>query len=252
MSVTDASDDSAAPRRWRLPDGWPARLAIALFAFAIGAGSFALGWALRPSPRISAVAYGGERVFAINAHLANAAPGYVYLAGDSYMELFAPEPLPCGREMVNGGVGGAKAGDYLRFLELIRMPAAPSAILLSIGLNNLLKKSNPGGEAALATFRTSADALVARLASTGASIVVVAIPPLPDATAKYFDAPSIGTYTQVLRDVCATRGCTVRDVFAEARDGAAFWRAKPGVPSDGLHLSNLRGYYRGVYAELCR
>lgn len=250
MSESQGSGD--APRRRRLPGGRWAHLAGAALIVALGAGCFALGWTLRPPPgQPSAVAYGGLRVVAINAHLASAEPGYVYLAGDSYMELFAPEPLPCGREVVNGGVGGAKAGDYLRFLDRIHMPKAPSSILLSIGLNNLLKKSNPGGEAALASFRSAADALVARLASTGARIVIVAIPPLPEASVKFFDAASIETYTQVLRDICTARGCSVRDVFAQARDGA-FWRAKPGLPSDGLHLANLRHYYRSLHAELCR
>lgn len=227
------------------------RLALALVAFAIGAGAFALGWALRPPPHISAVVYGNERLFAINAHLADAPAGYVFLAGDSYMELYPPEPLPCGREIVNGGVGGAKAGDYLRFLDAIRFSSPPSAILLSVGLNNLLKKSNPGGPAALAAFRASADALIHRLAETGARVVVVAVPPVPQQTARYFDVDSIETYTQVLRDICAARGCTVKDVFAKARDGV-FWRAKAGLSADGLHLSNLRRYYREAYEDLCR
>jgi lysophospholipase L1-like esterase len=236
-------------RAWLAARGWT-RVALVLLAFAIGAGSFVLGWALREPPRLSAVSYGGERIFAINAHLATAPPGYVYLAGDSYMELYRPEALPCGREIVNGGVGGAKAGEYLRFLDLIRLQPPPAAILLSVGLNNLLKKSNPSGSAALAAFRDAADALIRRLGEGGAKVVVVAIPPVAKDTAKFFDVEAIETYTNALRGICAKRGCQVRDVFAEARDGV-FWRAKPGLAPDGIHLADLRRYYRKVYDELC-
>lgn len=225
---------------------------VALVAFALGAGAFALGWALRPPPsQPSAVAYGNLRVFAINAHLANVKPGYVYLAGDSYMELFAPETLPCGREVVNGGVGGSKSGEYLRFLDRITLQPPPAAVLLSVGLNNLLAKSKPSSESAIAAFRESSDALVRRLGEGGAKVTIVAIPPLPEAIAYKFDTAGLETYTQILRDVCAKRGCTVVDVFADARDGV-FWRAKPGLAPDGLHLGNLRGYYRAAYGELCR
>lgn len=248
MTGPDKEREGKAERRQA---GRRGRIALALGAFALGAAGFGLGWALRPAPHISAVVYGNERLFAINAHLADAPPGYVFLAGDSYMELYSPEPLPCGREIVNGGVGGAKAGDYLRFLDSIRFRSPPSAVLLSVGLNNLLKKSNPGGPASLAAFRASAEALIRRLGETGARVVVVAVPPVPLQTAKYFDVDSIETYTQVLRDICAAQGCTVKDVFAEARDGA-LWQAKAGLSADGLHLSNLRRYYRGAYEELCR
>lgn len=235
---------SGSRRKW-------ARITVALVAFAAGAGAFGLGWALRPPPaQPSAVAYGNLRVFAINAHLATVKPGYVYLAGDSYMELFAPEALPCGREVVNGGVGGAKSGEYLRFLDRITLQPPPAAVLLSVGLNNLLKKSNPSAASAIAAFRESSDALIRRLGEGGAKIVVTAIPPVPDRIAPKFDTAGIETYTQVLRDICAARGCTVRDVFADARDGV-FWRAKPGASLDGLHLANLRRYYRAVYGDLC-
>lgn len=232
-------------RRW-------ARLAVVLLAFALSAGAFSLGWGLRPPPsQPSAVAYGNLRVFAINAHLANVTPGYVYLAGDSYMELFAPEALPCGREVVNGGVGGSKSGEYLRFLDMITLQPPPAAVLLSVGLNSLLKKSDPGAASAIAAFRESSDALIRRLGEGGAKVVVVAIPPLPEEVARKFDTASLETYSDVLRDICTARGCTVVDVFKEARDGV-FWRAKPGLAPDGLHLANLRRYYRGAYGELCR
>lgn len=250
MIETNAGrDDAAAPagksrRKW-------ARIAVVLLAFAAGAGAFGLGWALRPPSQPSAVAYGNLRVFAINAHLANVAPGYVYLAGDSYMELYAPEPLPCGREIVNGGVGGSKSGEYLRFLDRIALQPPPAAVLLSIGLNSLLKKSDPSSPANIAAFRGSSDALIRRLGEGGAKIVVTAIPPLPERVEKKFDTEGLETYTQVLRDICKARGCTVMDVFKDARDGV-FWRAKPDLSPDGLHLANLRQYYRTAYAELCR
>lgn len=227
------------------------RAALALTAITFVAGAFALGWFLRPAPRISAIQYGGERVFAINAHLASVKQPYVYLAGDSYMELYAPEPLPCGRDVVNGGVGGSKAGDYLRFLDLIQMPNPPATILLSVGLNNLLKKKNPGGASSLNAFKADSDALIARLGANGAKITVIAIPPVPQPSAKFFDTASIKTYTKVLADICQARGCAVREVFGSARDGE-YWRAKPGAAADGLHLSNLRQYYREVYQDLCR
>lgn len=250
--IEPGSQRNAATSPTFRPRGKWVRLAIGLGAFAVGAGAFALGWALRPPPvQPSAVAYGNMRVFTINAHLATVKPGYVYLAGDSYMELYAPEALPCDREVVNGGVGGAKSGEYLRFLDRITLQPRPAAVFLSIGLNNLLKKSNPTSPSAVAAFRESSDALIRRLGEGGAKVVVIAVPPVPEGVARKFDTAGLEIYNQVLLDICAARGCTVRDVFAEARDGV-FWLAKPGTSVDGLHLAHLRRYYQAAYADLCR
>jgi lysophospholipase L1-like esterase len=227
-------------------------IGVLVAATAFAAAAFGLGWFLRPPPsQPSAVAYGMLRLTAIAAHLGSVKPPYVLLAGDSYMELYTPEPLPCGREIVNAGVGGAKAGDIPRFLDHLPLDPPPSAVLLSIGLNNLLKKLRPSEIATRDAFRDAATTLVRRLGTGGAKVVVIAIPPVPEATAKHFDLPMLEAYDGILRQICQQQGCRHVDVFADARDGE-YWRAKPGLAKDGLHLADLRRYYRRAYPDLCR
>ncbi len=225
--------------------------AIAAAAALFGGAAFALGWVLKPPTRLTAAAYGGERVHVINAHIRQAAPGYGFLAGDSFVEHYAAEPLPCGRELVNGGVNGAKVADYLHLLDAVQFERTPSVVLLSTGLNDLQIKYDPTGEAALGRFRANATRLIDRLVVGGASVVVAAIPPIQESVAKYFDTRSFALYSDALQAICRDRGCTFVDPFAAVRDGP-FWRGKPGSSRDGLHLANLREAYRSIYGVLCR
>ncbi len=213
--------------------------------------SFGLGWALRPAESPNAANYGHSRAHPIQAHLEQVRAPYVLLAGDSYMELFLPEALPCGREIVNAGVSGAKTSDTLKLLDTLRLEQKPAAVLLSVGLNHLLAKNKPQNPTAIEHFRRDAETLIDRLGAGGTRLVVVAVPPIPDQGSSLFDAPSIALYTQVLRETCPRRGCTFVDPFASARDGDTFWRVKPGVGTDNLHLTNLRQYYRPLYPDLC-
>ncbi|TDR89667.1 SGNH/GDSL hydrolase family protein [Enterovirga rhinocerotis] len=224
----------------------------ALAAIGLLAGGFGLGWALRPAEAPNAANYGHSRAHPIQAQLAQARAPYVLLAGDSYMELFLPEPLPCGRDVVNAGVSGAKASETLRLLDELRLEPRPAAVLLSVGLNHLLAKGKPDRPDAVQAFRADVETLVGRLGAGGTRVTVLAVPPIPAGGGTVFDAPSIARYTDVLREICTARGCTVLDPFAEAREPGAFWRAKPGIATDNLHLSDLRHYYRPLYAELCR
>lgn len=233
--------------------GHPRRRALlALAALALAASAFGLGWALRPPEDPNAASYGRSRTGVVRAHLDQVHAPYVLLAGDSYMELFLPERLPCGRDVVDAGVSGAKAGETLLLLGKLRLEPRPAAALLSVGLNHLLAKGKPGRPDAVEAFRHDVEALIARLAGGGTHLVVIAIPPLPATGGAIFDTPSIARYGDILRAACARSGCTFVDPFAAARDPDASWRARPGVPTDNLHLTNLRQYYRPLYAELCR
>lgn len=236
-------------RLLRWSRSWPARLAVG--AILAGAAGFGAGWGLKPAPRLNAVAYGGERAHVINAHLRQAGERYAFLAGDSFVEHYAPETLPCGRDVVNGGVNGAKVTDYLRILDDLRFERRPAVALLSTGINDLQAKYQPTGPAALGRFRDNAEALVARLGAGGTQVVVSAVPPISEGVARYFDTASFGLYSDALRDICTRRGCRYVDPFTAMRDGA-FWRATPGTSRDGLHLTELRAAFRTVYGELCR
>lgn len=224
------------------------RVALALAL----AGFGAQGCARRQPSGAELLAQRQDRLREVDARLERVSAGYVYLAGDSYMALYNPDPLPCGREVVNGGLGGARAGDYLGVLDQVRFRRPPASILLSVGLNDLRKDAKTGSSVtSVRHFQANADALIQRLGATGAHVVVIAIPPVPARTARHFDLRAAGAFNQALRDICARRGCTVRDVFAGARDVEP-WRARAGTPSDGLHLSDLAGYYRSALPDLCR
>lgn len=228
------------------------RRAVALAGAGLAAAlGFGTGWGLKPAPRLNAVAYGGERAYVINAHLRQVSAPYAFLAGDSFVEHYPPETLPCGRDVVNGGVNGAKVTDYLRILDEIRFERRPAVALLSTGINDLQSKYEPTGAAARARFRANAEALVDRLGAGGTAVVVSAVPPISEGVARYFDTASFGLYSDALRDVCARRGCRYVDPFAAAREGP-FWRARPGTSRDGLHLTELRAAFRTVYGDLCR
>lgn len=217
----------------------------------VAAAGFGAGWGLKPAARLNAVAYGSERSHVINAHVRQVSEGYAFLAGDSFVEHYAPETLPCGRDVVNGGVNGAKVTDYLRILDDLRFERRPAVALLSTGINDLQVKYQPTGTAALSRFRENAEALVARLGAGGTQVVVSAVPPVSESVARYFDTASFALYSDALRDLCGRRGCRYVDPFTAMRDGP-FWRAKPGSSRDGLHLTELRTAFRTVYGELCR
>lgn len=225
-------------------------LAVAAASLVAGGACFAIAWAAKPAPSVSAVAYGALRVPVINAHLREATAPYLYLAGDSYAELHPAERPPCGLHLVNGGISGIKTGEYARVTRPVVFATPPQVVLLTIGTNDLLAKHDPAGAAAAARFRTDAEALVARLAATGARIVVAALPPIPEQLGSVFEPAGFKLYSDILQAVCTRQGCRFVDPYGASRS-EAFWKAKAGASRDGLHLGDLRAAYRSIADALC-
>ncbi|MDB5591312.1 SGNH/GDSL hydrolase family protein [Enterovirga sp.] len=226
------------------------RLLVGAASFALAAGAFAAGWAANPGAPANALGFGAFRVGIINAHLREVSSPYAFLAGDSYIELHPAERPPCELDVVNGGLSGYKTADYLAALDKIRFETPPAAILLAIGTNDLLRKHEPSRPEALARLRADAEALVGRLAATGARLVVAAVPPIPAALETVFDPPAFKLLSDVLRDACARHACRFVDPYAAARS-EVFWRGREGTSRDGLHVSGLRAAYRSVAPALC-
>lgn len=236
--------------RFRLtrPSRGNALRATALAGFCAAAAS--LGWWARPVPA-PAPGHAELRLGLLDAYLAQVGAPYVFLAGDSFVELYQPEPLPCGREVVNGGIGGLKVADYLRFGRKLHFATQPAVVLLSIGINDLFAKHGPARPGALDRFRASAEALIRDLQAGGAALLVAAIPPVSDGMERAFDTSAFEPYSEALRSACVRLGCTFVDPYAAFRAGP-FWRALPGSSRDGLHLTDLRGAFGTLREALCR
>lgn len=217
----------------------------------LGGACFAAGWFARPAVSVSAIAYGGFRALIINAHLREMTRPYLFLAGDSYIELYPAEAPPCGLDVVNGGLSGLKTADYLAAFRRLRFERPPDVVFLAIGTNDLLAKHEPAARPALERFRTDTDQLVGRFIGLGAKVVVGAVPPIPAALRDVFDPAAIKLYSDVLAEVCARPGCRFVDPYAASRSDE-FWRGREGSSRDGLHVADLRGAYRTIAAELCR
>lgn len=227
---------------------WSAALVVA----ALCAASFGLGWVVEPAERLTANTYGGERLHVINAHLRQVAAPYVFLVGDSLAEHALPERLPCGREIVNGGVSGQKIADTLQIVPRLAFPARPAVALVSSGLNDLLGKHDPMSAASTKRYVGDLEQLVTSLSQGGTTkVLVTAVPPVYEDLSRYFDRAAFRAYSDSAKALCGRIGCTFVDPFAAYRT-EAFWIAKPGSSNDGLHLADLRGAYRSIAAELCR
>lgn len=237
--------------RFRLPPGPKRRPAVRAGAIAgLCVVAAALGWWARPMP-VPAPGHAELRLGLLDAYLGQVGAPYVFLAGDSFVELYQPEPLPCGREVVNGGIGGLKVADYLRFGRKLHFATRPAVVLLSIGINDLFAKHGPGRPGALDRFRASAEALIGDLQAGGAALLVAAIPPVSDGMARAFDTTAFEPYSEALRSACGRPGCSFVDPYGAFRAGP-FWRALPGSSRDGLHLTDLRAAFGTLREAFCR
>ena len=225
----------------------------ALLGIAAACALTALGFALGRSigePGLDARRYGEGRHAAVQAHLDDASPSFMFLAGDSQAELQSPSQRPCGFESVNGGVAGASAAVYAAFLETLAFPRPARAALLAIGTNDILAKNAPRAPAALDRFEAAAERVVRGLAARSERVVVAALPPIGRDLADRLDAGAVGPYSERLRALCARVGCRFTDPYADLRDGAGGF-AKPGAMSNGLHLAAYRPALAAAEPVLC-
>ena len=226
---------------------------LALFALAglalLGVGGL-IGWRLhKPAP--DARAYAAMRLIAVQVALDEAPPDYVFLAGDSQVELQPGDQRPCGLPLVNGGVSGATVAAYADHLAGLRFRVRPRAAALTIGTNDILAKNDPRGPGAAARFEAAAERIVRGLQVVSGRVVVTALPPVGRGIANLVDAGAVGDYSLRLRDLCGRLGCAFADPFRDLRDGDGGY-AKDDALRDGLHLGAFRPALRALGSVLCQ
>lgn len=189
------------------------------------------------------------RIEAVNAHLAEAEPGYILLAGDSHAELNGATRI-CGRPVVNAGVSGSRAAEYAAIVARLRRPLAPAATVLTIGTNDLRRSLDPLAPRALSGFEAAASDLLASLGGGGRGglLIVTAVPPLDPAVTK-LDPAAVEAYSARLRALCAGAWCSVVDPFATLRGPGG--SATAGALRDGVHLASYRGATARLEQEVC-
>ena len=224
-------------------------LAIGLAGLVLaGLGGIA-GWRLH-KPAADARAYAGMRLIAVQVSLDEAPPDYVFLAGDSHVELQPGGQRPCALTMVNGGVSGSTAAAYADHLATLTFPVHPRAAALTIGTNDILAKNAPRSVEAAASFEASVARIVTRLNAVTGRVVVTALPPVGRELGHLIEARAVADYSQRLQALCARLGCAFADPFLGLRDGDTGF-AKPGAMRDGLHPAAYRAALTALEPALC-
>jgi lysophospholipase L1-like esterase len=230
-----------------LLSGWvkhPSRLvAVSLGVLAL-CGGLAFWAGTKQMRRLSSETYAEKRLPLINAHLDEARKGFIFLAGDSHAELFNETYRLCGREIVNGGVSGAKSDLYRDFAPRLEFRSRPEAIVLTIGTNNLTRKRDPLAPSSQSVYERDVSQIVATFRKLAPRVIVTAVPPI-SSFRDSFEIPAVAAYSEKLRKLCAREGCEFVDPYdsARERDGST---AQPGTMRDGVHLAS----YRAVQARL--
>jgi len=193
---------------------------------------------------LSAETYAEQRLPLINAKLDEAGRGFIFMAGDSHAEYFNSSYRLCGREIVNGGISGAKADVYLGLIPKLAFRSRPDAVILTIGTNHLTRKRDPLREGEQTAYVRDVSRIVALLRKVTRRVVLTAVPPIGTDSVG-FEIPAVATYSEKLRELCAKDGCEFVDPFSATR-AADRSTARPGAMRDGLHMAS----YRDVQARL--
>jgi lysophospholipase L1-like esterase len=205
---------------------------------------------MRSRQGITADIYALQAVPVINGQLFEARAGYVFLAGDSHVELVNPTFRLCGREIVNGGVSGAGASLYRDLLKTIEFRRPPDFAVLTIGTNDILRKNDPLSARRLETFERNVSAIVKGLPTRTRRIFVTPLPPVGRELVEKVQIEVIAAYSNRLRDLCERERCTFVDPFRSFRedDGST---ARRGAMRDGLHLASYRTAYTHLASLIC-
>ncbi len=208
-------------------------------------------WIGTETPReLTSETYADQRLPLINSQLNEAKPGFIFLAGDSHSELLNTTYRLCGREVVNGGVSGAKAELYRDFVNRLAFKAAPDMVIYSIGTNNLLRKKKPLSTVPQVHFRDDVLLTVEAFRKKAPRVIVLAVPPIGTELKDKFEIAAVGDYSQALRSACERAGCDVIDPydFARESDGNT---SRAQATRDGIHLSSYRAVHERMEQILC-
>lgn len=175
-----------------------------------------------------------RRLPEIRAALAEAKPGFVFLAGNSHAEIVAPI-LARQMPVINGGIGGTSARGYAAQLDALPFGARAGSALLFVGTNDILRRADPLSEATRSGFVAAAARIIDWLSAHAEVVLVAAVPPLGPEAEAIRDPAAVVAYTEALRRLCERHGCRFFDPFAGLRNG------NPGLttqaaPPDGVHL----------------
>ena len=199
---------------------------------------------------LSSEAYAEQRLPLINAHLDEAKRGFIFLAGDSHSEYFNASYRLCGREVVNGGISGAKAELYRDVARQLQFGTRPDIVVLTIGTNNILRKKDPLSSGPMTEFERNVGDTLATFRKVAKRIVVTALPPVSPSLKDNIEIQAVAAYSERLRNLCARERCEGVDPYSDTReaDGST---AQPGVMRDGLHMNSYRSAQARLGALLC-
>lgn len=224
-----------------LPSRTRVRTPFRMIALAIAAAASVGGVAHYRSIRsASAKEVAAKARPAMAAELARAREGFVLIAGDSHA---AALHLPC--DSVNVAVGGLKAHDVRIHLAQLPMPVEPSAVLLVVGTNDVLRKQSP--------LERTDDWVSAVRQTVGRfrKVVVTAIPPVGEELVAILDPDAILVYSHRLEHLCSGEGCVYADPWKMLRS-RLFGQARPGALVDGLHVADHKAAVQELAGVLCR
>lgn len=228
------------------------RLAWVSGAVFLALGNGLIGYCIGAREHTSHIeAYAKARAQIASYQSGNLADGYVLLAGDSHVELAQPDSPSCGRKLLNAGVSGAKADDYLIFLDALSLSGRPSVAVVTLGTNHLFRKRDPSSREALERYEADLSTVVTRLSRLADRIVVAAVPPLAASQDATFDHDGVLALTKRQAALCARLGCETADPYASYR-GEDFGIARSDATRDGLHLAEYATAYRAIDRQMCR
>lgn len=192
-----------------------------------------------------------DRLPVINTALRAANGPFILLAGDSHAALAAGSPL-CGYPTINGGAGGVGTRVYKNLSRELHPRMRPVAVIVTLGINDMLVRTKPSAPAAMAQLTRDANAIIADLARITDRLVVTAVPPVSARVAGKFDAKAVVSFSGELRHLCAaTSNCIFADPFGSIRSDIGFHIARPGALSDDLHLADYPAAYRALKPLIC-
>ncbi|WP_186418807.1 SGNH/GDSL hydrolase family protein [Bosea sp. CS1GBMeth4] len=224
----------------------PTALACVALMLAASVGGSFQRWLARDHGPREFDGFRQVRIKTIQAQLDQVEGPYIVIMGDSHAERLYLSSL-CGLPVVNAGMSGATLGDVLDLSRAITPRRKASALLLSVGTNDIWVKRAPETDHAENVFRAGLAALKARLVMWTDHRALAAIPPVASHQEKQFPRAAAERYSGMLARSCEPRSCIYLDLFAEAQ--------RPTGPrsafSDGVHLRDYAGFVRARERELC-
>jgi lysophospholipase L1-like esterase len=183
--------------------------------------------------------YAALRAQIVAAHLRQVDGDYVLLAGDSHVELAAPERL-CGLRVVNAGLSGATASAYAAFLAGLRIDHAPRAVIVTLGTNDANRKRSGEPDLAARRYAAGLDAVLARAQQIAPLVLVVGPPPVDAIGAGAVSPDALDGIRRAAASRCGAGRCRYGEPYRGAEDFI-----------DGVHLRDYAPAYRRIEARLC-